>query len=80
MCHGDRWALDVERWLLHESIECLVCRSSRKAFNCGNGLVGIVQDEGNFADSSAIEKGKEMEGTVAVMRNLYFDIALMKPF
>lgn len=51
-----------------------------KLLTAGNGLIGIVQDEGNFADSSAIEKGKEMEGTVAVMRNLYFDIALMKPF
>ncbi|MGF9604243.1 hypothetical protein ABEW95_21105 [Bacillus subtilis] len=51
-----------------------------KLLTAGNGLIGIVQDEGNFADSSKIEKGKEMEGTVAVMRNLYFDIALMKPF
>lgn len=51
-----------------------------KLLTAGNGLIGIVQDEGNFADSSAIKKGKEMEGTVAVMRNLYFDIALMKPF
>ncbi|MCY8973140.1 hypothetical protein MOE37_16425 [Bacillus atrophaeus] len=51
-----------------------------KLLTAGNGLIGIVQDEGNFADSSAIKKGKEMEGAVAVMRNLYFDIALMKPF
>ncbi|MED4859822.1 CD3337/EF1877 family mobilome membrane protein [Bacillus atrophaeus] len=51
-----------------------------KLLKAGNGLVGIVKDEGIYADGSKIEKGKEMEGTVAVMRNVYFDIALKKPY
>ncbi|PLV34474.1 hypothetical protein BSP2_40070 [Bacillus subtilis subsp. subtilis] len=63
-----------------KALNALSVEAQGKLLTAGNGLVGIVQDEGNFADSSAIEKGKEMEGTVAVMRNLYFDIALMKPF
>lgn len=46
----------------------------------GNGLIGIVENEGIYADALKIEKGKEMEGTVAVMRNVYFDIALKKPY
>lgn len=63
-----------------KALNVLSVEAQGKFLTAGNGLVGIVQDEGNFADSSAIKKGKEMEGTVAVMRNLYFDIALMKPF
>lgn len=53
---------------------------SGKLLTDGNGIVGIVGDEGNFAESSKIEKKKEMEGAVAVMRNGYFDIALKKPY
>ncbi|MGF9749567.1 hypothetical protein ABEX05_20410 [Bacillus velezensis] len=51
-----------------------------KLLKAGNGLIGIVENEGIYADASKIEKGKEMEGTVAVMRNVYFDIALKKPY
>ncbi|KJR71061.1 CD3337/EF1877 family mobilome membrane protein [Bacillus velezensis] len=51
-----------------------------KLLKAGNGLIGIVENEGVYADASKIEKGKEMEGTVAVMRNVYFDIALKKPY
>ncbi|WP_415749960.1 CD3337/EF1877 family mobilome membrane protein [Bacillus velezensis] len=51
-----------------------------KLLKAGNGLIGIVENEGVYADASKIEKGKEMEGTVAVMRNVYFEIALKKPY
>ena len=51
-----------------------------KLLKAGNGLIGIVENEGIYADASKIEKGKEMEGTVAVMRNVYFEIALKKPY
>ncbi|MCR6617276.1 hypothetical protein WKI57_02680 [Bacillus velezensis] len=51
-----------------------------KLLKAGNGLIGIVENEGIYADALKIEKGKEMEGTVAVMRNVYFDIALKKPY
>ncbi|KYC87634.1 CD3337/EF1877 family mobilome membrane protein [Bacillus velezensis] len=51
-----------------------------KLLKAGNGLIGIVENEGVYADASKIEKGKEMEGTVAVMRNVYFQIALKKPY
>ncbi|WP_420196808.1 CD3337/EF1877 family mobilome membrane protein, partial [Bacillus subtilis] len=63
-----------------KALNALSVEAQGKLLSAGNGLVGIVQNEGSFADGSAIEKGKEMEGTVAVMRNLYFDMALMKPF
>lgn len=78
MVIGGLWMSNAGYYM--KALNALSVEAQGKLLTAGNGLVGIVQDEGNFADSSAIEKGKEMEGTVAVMRNLYFDIALMKPF
>ncbi|WEZ01350.1 transposon conjugation system subunit ConG [Bacillus subtilis] len=78
MVIGGLWMSNAGYYM--KTLNALSVEAQGKLLTAGNGLVGIVQDEGNFADSSAIEKGKEMEGTVAVMRNLYFDIALMKPF
>ncbi|MGG1248354.1 CD3337/EF1877 family mobilome membrane protein [Bacillus spizizenii] len=78
MVIGGLWMSNAGYYM--KALNALSVEAQGKLLTGGNGLVGIVQDEGNFADSSAIEKGKEMEGTVAVMRNLYFDIALMKPF
>ncbi|MCC2929787.1 CD3337/EF1877 family mobilome membrane protein [Bacillus sp. LBG-1-113] len=78
MVIGGLWMSNAGYYM--KALNALSVEAQGKLLTAGNGLVGIVQDEGNFADSSTIEKGKEMEGTVAVMRNLYFDIALMKPF
>ncbi|MHB9998928.1 CD3337/EF1877 family mobilome membrane protein [Bacillus spizizenii] len=78
MVIGGLWMSNAGYYM--KALNALSVEAQGKLLTAGNGLVGIVQDEGNFADSSVIEKGKEMEGTVAVMRNLYFDIALMKPF
>ncbi|MGF4041189.1 CD3337/EF1877 family mobilome membrane protein [Bacillus subtilis] len=78
MVIGGLWMSNAGYYM--KALNALSVEAQGKLLSAGNGLVGIVQDEGSFADSSAIEKGKEMEGTVAVMRNLYFDIALMKPF
>ncbi|MDZ5722226.1 hypothetical protein U1F82_13960, partial [Bacillus sp. SXabc123] len=78
MVIGGLWMSNAGYYM--KALNALSVEVQGKLLTAGNGLVGIVHDEGNFADSSGIEKGKEMEGTVAVMRNLYFDIALMKPF
>lgn len=78
MVIGGLWMSNAGYYM--KALNALSVEAQGKLLTAGNGLVGIVNDEGNFADSSEIEKGKEMEGTVAVMRNLYFDIALMKPF
>ncbi|MBT2625709.1 hypothetical protein J7I81_10045 [Bacillus sp. ISL-32] len=78
MVIGGLWMSNAGYYM--RALNALSVEAQGKLLTAGNGLVGIVQDEGNFADGSAIEKGKEMEGTVAVMRNLYFDMALMKPF
>ncbi|MCY8544767.1 MULTISPECIES: CD3337/EF1877 family mobilome membrane protein [Bacillus subtilis group] len=78
MVIGGLWMSNAGYYM--KALNALSVEAQGKLLSAGNGLVGIVQDEGSFADGSAIEKGKEMEGTVAVMRNLYFDMALMKPF
>ncbi|MED4804288.1 hypothetical protein P9422_10355 [Bacillus atrophaeus] len=78
MVIGGLWMSNAGYYM--KALNALSVEAQGKLLTAGNGLVGIVQDEGSFADGSAIEKGKEMEGTVAVMRNLYFDMALMKPF
>ena len=78
MVIGGLWMSNAGYYM--KALNALSVEAQGKLLTAGNGLVGIVQDEGNFADGSGIEKGKEMEGTVAVMRNLYFDMALMKPF
>lgn len=78
MVIGGLWMSNAGYYM--KALNALSVEAQGKLLTAGNGLLGVVHDEGNFADSSAIEKGKEMEGTVAVMRNLYFDIALMKPF
>ncbi|MGG0777418.1 hypothetical protein ABE060_19675 [Bacillus rugosus] len=78
MVIGGLWMSNAGYYM--KALNALSVEAQGKLLTAGNGLVGIVKDEGNFADSSAIEKGKEMEGTIAVMRNLYFDMALMKPF
>ncbi|MDU7577947.1 MAG: hypothetical protein E7K43_17235 [Bacillus subtilis] len=78
MVIGGLWMSNAGYYM--KALNALSVEAQGKLLTAGNGLVGIVQDEGHFADSSGIEKGKEMEGTVAVMRNLYFDMALMKPF
>lgn len=78
MVIGGLWMSNAGYYM--KALNALSVEAQGKLLTAGNGLVGIVQDDGNFADSSGIEKGKEMEGTVAVMRNLYFDMALMKPF
>ncbi|MDA1478031.1 CD3337/EF1877 family mobilome membrane protein [Bacillus changyiensis] len=62
-----------------KSLNSLSVEAQGKLLDAGNGLLGIAQDEKRY-DTSNIEKGKEMEGTIAVLRNLYFDLALKKPY
>ncbi|SDN51033.1 hypothetical protein SAMN04488137_4710 [Fictibacillus solisalsi] len=61
-------------------LNALSVETQGKLLVAGNGFVGIVKDEGNYVNNSKIEKGKEMEGTVAIMRNVYFNLALKKPY
>ncbi|KAF6544813.1 MULTISPECIES: CD3337/EF1877 family mobilome membrane protein [Bacillus] len=78
MVIGGLWVANSGYYM--KGLNALSVELQGKLLKAGNGLIGIVENEGVYADASKIEKGKEMEGTVAVMRNVYFDIALKKPY
>lgn len=72
-------------WMSHagyymKALNSLSVQVQGKLLNTGNDFVGIVKDEGTYMDNSKIEKGKEMEGAVAILRNVYFDLAMKKPY
>ncbi|MFB4185436.1 CD3337/EF1877 family mobilome membrane protein [Bacillus velezensis] len=75
---GGLWVANSGYYM--KGLNALSVELQGKLLKAGNGLIGIVENEGVYADALKIEKGKEMEGTVAVMRNLYFEIALKKPY
>ncbi|WP_205164458.1 CD3337/EF1877 family mobilome membrane protein [Bacillus velezensis] len=75
---GGLWVANSGYYM--KGLNALSVELQGKLLKAGNGLIGIVENEGIYADASKIEKGKEMEGTVAVMRNVYFEIALKKPY
>lgn len=78
MVIGGLWMSNAGYYM--KALNALSVEAQGKLLVAGNGFVGIVKDEGNFVDNSKIEKGKEMEGTVAIMRNVYFNLALKKPY
>ncbi|MDW7614295.1 hypothetical protein SC499_06035 [Peribacillus simplex] len=75
---GGLWMSNAGYYM--KALNALSVEAQGKLLVAGNGFVGIVKDEGNYVDNSKIEKGKEMEGAVAIMRNVYFNLALKKPY
>jgi len=75
---GGLWMSNAGYYM--KALNSLSVEVQGKLLVAGNGFVGIVKDEGNYVDNSKIKKGKEMEGTVAIMRNVYFNLALKKPY
>lgn len=72
-------------WMSHagyymKALNSLSVQAQGKLLSAGNGFVGMVKEEGKYKDNSKIVKGKEMEGAVAILRNVYFDLALKKPY
>lgn len=78
MLIGGLWMSNAGYYM--KALNALSVEAQGKLLVAGNGFVGMVKDEGNYVDNSKIEKGKEMEGTVAIMRNVYFNLALKKPY
>lgn len=75
---GGLWMSNAGYYM--KALNALSVEAQGKLLVAGNGFVGMVKDEGNYVDNSQIEKGKEMEGTVAILRNVYFNLALKKPY
>ncbi|API91542.1 MULTISPECIES: CD3337/EF1877 family mobilome membrane protein [Virgibacillus] len=50
--------------------------------SAGDGILGIFDDkrEGVYAGINDIDENEKIEGTIAVVRNIYFDLALKRPY
>ncbi|WP_260984096.1 CD3337/EF1877 family mobilome membrane protein [Bacillus pumilus] len=73
------WVNKAGYWI--ESLNALSIEGQGKLVTVGNKLVGAFSDK---SDSNLkmddVKKGKELEGTTAVLRNFYFDAALKNPY
>src|SRR5699024_3733925 len=50
--------------------------------SAGSDLLNIMDDdrEGVYADINTIDKDEKVDGTTTVLRNIYFDLAMKKPY
>ncbi|MBC2256973.1 CD3337/EF1877 family mobilome membrane protein [Listeria booriae] len=70
----------VNAGYMMQTMNALSIEAQGKLMGVGNTIVHTFGGSGNYEDTSKIQSGKEVEGTVAIMRNVYFDMALQKPF
>lgn len=63
-----------------KGLNALSTESQGKLMIVGNKIVDIANGQGNYGDSDKVQKGKEQAGTVSILRNVYFDMAVEKPF
>ncbi|MBC1502428.1 CD3337/EF1877 family mobilome membrane protein [Listeria booriae] len=75
---GGWWMLNAGYMM--QTMNAVSIEAQGKLMSVGNIIVHTFGGSGNYADTSKIQAGKEVEGTVAIMRNVYFDMALQKPF
>ncbi|MBA3925571.1 CD3337/EF1877 family mobilome membrane protein [Listeria rustica] len=75
---GGWWMLNAGYMM--QTMNSLSIEAQGKLMSVGNTIVHVFGGSGNYADTSKIQSGNEVEGTVAIMRNVYFDMALKKPF
>lgn len=75
---GGWWMLNAGYMM--QTMNALSIEAQGKLMTVGNNIVQVFGGSGNYEDTSKIRSGKEVEGTVAIMRNVYFDMALKKPF
>lgn len=75
---GAYWMMNAGFFM--KSLNSLSVEAQGYLLDAGNGLINMAEGEGVYADTKNINKDKPLEGTVAVMRNVYFDLALKKPY
>lgn len=63
-----------------KGLNALSTEAQGKLMIVGNKIVDIANGQGNYGDSDKVQKGKEQAGTVSILRNVYFDMAVEKPF
>ncbi|KIL13601.1 Formate--tetrahydrofolate ligase [Bacillus pumilus] len=73
------WVNKAGYWI--ESLNALSIEGQGKLITVGNKLVGAFSDKSDSTlKMDDVKKGKELEGTTAVLRNFYFDAALKSPY
>ncbi|MDO7284690.1 hypothetical protein Q5W88_16335 [Shouchella clausii] len=75
---GGYWMMNAGYFM--KTLNSLSTEAHGYLLNAGNGLIKIADGEGVYADTNNIDKDNLLNGTVAVMRNVYFDLALKKPY
>lgn len=75
---GGYWMMNAGYFM--KTLNSLSTEAHGYLLNAGNGLIKIADGEGVYADTKNIDKDNLLDGTVAVMRNVYFDLALKKPY
>lgn len=63
-----------------KGLNALSTETQGKLMVVGNKIVDVANGQGNYGDSNKVQKGKEQLGTVSILRNVYFDMAVEKPF
>ncbi|MED1528800.1 CD3337/EF1877 family mobilome membrane protein [Bacillus pumilus] len=73
------WVNKAGYWI--DSLNALSIEGQGKLITVGNKLVGAFSDKSDSTlKMDDVKKGKELEGTTAVLRNFYFDAALKSPY
>ncbi|WP_144487933.1 CD3337/EF1877 family mobilome membrane protein [Bacillus pumilus] len=73
------WVNKAGYWI--ESLNALSIEGQGKLITVGNKLVDAFSDKSDSTlKMDDVKKGKELEGTTAVLRNFYFDAALKNPY
>lgn len=73
------WVNKAGYWV--ESLNALSIEGQGKLITVGNKIVDTFSSKSDSSLSmDDVQKGKELEGTTAVLRNFYFDAALKSPY
>ncbi|MFB4212955.1 CD3337/EF1877 family mobilome membrane protein [Shouchella sp. JSM 1781072] len=75
---GGYWMLNAGYFM--KSLNTLSVEAQGYMLEAGNGLINVAEGEGVYADTNQIDPENKMDGTIAIMRNVYFDLAMKKPY
>lgn len=75
---GGYWMMNAGYLL--KSMNAISVEAQGYLLEAGNGLITIADGDGVYADTANIDEDDRLNGTVSVMRNIYFDLAVKKPY
>ncbi|MEN0642300.1 hypothetical protein MKY91_03875 [Alkalicoccobacillus gibsonii] len=75
---GGYWMMNAGYLL--KSLNAVSVEAQGYLLEAGNGMITIANGDGVYADTENIDEEDRLNGTVSVMRNIYFDLAVKKPY